>query len=160
MKDGYQKLIPTLVKGNVKFIIIGGVAAVVHGSARATFDLDVVYSRNSDNIIHLVQTLKPYSPYLRDAPGGLPFVFDRATVQMGLNFTLTTQLGNLDLLGEVIGGGTYEALRPYSEEIEVFGVRCFCLGLERLILIKRAAGRPKDFEAIAELEAILEEKRK
>jgi hypothetical protein len=82
MKDGYQKLIPTLVKGNVKFIIIGGVAAVVHGSARATFDLDVVYSRNSDNIIHLVQTLKPYSPYLRDAPGGLPFVFDRETVQM------------------------------------------------------------------------------
>ena len=160
MKDGYQKLIPTLVKGKVKFIIIGGVAAVVHGSARATFDLDVVYSRNSDNITHLVQTLKPYSPYLRDAPGGLPFLFDRETVKKGLNFTLTTQLGNLDLLGEVVGGGTYEDLRPYSEEIEVFGVRCFCLGLERLIRIKRAAGRPKDFEVIAELEAILEEKKK
>ena len=62
MKYAYQKLIPTLVKGNVKFIIIGGVAAVVHGSARATFDLDVVYSRKSENIRHLVQTLKPYAP--------------------------------------------------------------------------------------------------
>jgi predicted nucleotidyltransferase len=160
MINDYQKLIPILVKGNVKFIIIGGVAAVVHGSARSTFDLDVVYSRNPDNIRRLVQTLRPYSPYLRDAPDGLPFVFDQETVQKGLNFTLTTQLGNLDLLGEVIGGGTCEDLRPYSAEIEVFGVRCFCLGLERLILTKRAAGRPKDFEVIAELEAILEEKKK
>ena len=160
MKDSYQKLIPILVKGNVKFIIIGGVAAIVHGAARATFDLDVVYSRHPDNIIHLVQTLNPYSPYLRDAPGGLPFVFDRVTVQNGLNFTLTTQLGNLDLLGEVVGGGTYEDLRPYSEEIEVFDAKCFCLGLERLIKVKRAAGRPKDFEVIAELEVILEEKKK
>jgi predicted nucleotidyltransferase len=160
MKYDYQKLIPTLVKGHVKFIIIGGVAAVVHGSARATFDLDVVYSRNPDNIRRLVQTLKPYSPYLRDAPGGLPFVFDQETVQKGLNFTLTTQLGNLDLLGEVVAGGTYEDLQPYSAEIEVFDIKCFCLGLERLILIKRAAGRPKDFEVIAELEAILEEKKK
>lgn len=160
MKASYQKLIPVLVKGNVKFIIIGGVAAVVHGAARATFDLDVVYSRNPDNIIHLVQTLIPYSPYLRDAPDGLPFIFDRVTVQNGLNFTLTTQLGNLDLLGEVVGGGTYEDLLPYSEEIEVFNAKCFCLGLERLITIKRAAGRPKDFEVIAELETILEEKDK
>jgi len=160
MKASYQKLIPILVKGNVKFIIIGGVAAVVHGAARATFDLDVVYSRDPDNIIHLVETLAPYSPYLRDAPDGLPFIFDQKTVQSGLNFTLTTQLGNLDLLGEVVGGGTYHDLRPYSEEIEVFGVKCYCLGLEPLISIKRAAGRPKDFEVIAELETILEEKNK
>jgi len=160
VKVSYQKLIPILVKGKAKFIIIGGVAAVVHGAARATFDLDVVYSRDPDNIIHLVETLAPYSPYLRDAPDGLPFIFDQKTVQSGLNFTLTTQLGNLDLLGEVVGGGTYEDLLPYSQKIEVFGVRCFCLGIERLIRVKRAAGRPKDFEVVAELETILEEKNK
>lgn len=160
MKSSYQELIPILAKGHVKFIIIGGVAAIVHGAARATFDLDVVYSRTSDNIVNLVQTLKPYSPYLRDAPGGLPFVFDQVTVQNGLNFTLTTQLGNLDLLGEVVGGGTYEDLLPYSMEIEVFDAKCYCLGIERLIRVKRAAGRPKDFEVVAELETILEEKDK
>ena len=160
MNNAYQKLIPIMVKGQVKFIIIGGVAAVVHGSARATFDLDVVYSRNSGNIKRLVQTLGPYSPYLRGAPDGLPFVFDQETVKKGLNFTLTTRLGNLDLLGEVIGGGTYEDLLPYSDEIEVFGTRCLCIGLKRLILVKRAAGRPKDFEVIAELETILEEQLK
>lgn len=77
MKNNYQKLIPLLVKGGVEFIIIGGVAAVVHGSARATFDLDVVYSRKPENIRRLVKTLEPYSPYLRDAPDGLPFELDR-----------------------------------------------------------------------------------
>lgn len=160
MINDYKKLIPVLVTHQVKFVIIGGVAAVVHGSARLTFDLDVVYARDEENIMCLVQALKPYSPYLRGVPPGLPFLFDQETVQRGLNFTLTTDLGNLDLLGEVVGGGTYEDLLPHSEEIEVFGVKCLCLGLERLIHIKRAAGRPKDFEAIAELEAILEERQK
>lgn len=160
MINDYQKLIPILAKGQVEFIIIGGVAAVVHGSARATFDLDVVYRRSLSNIERLVKTLRPYSPYLRDAPEGLPFMFDRETVQKGLNFTLTTHLGNLDLLGEIIGGGTYEDLTPYSAEIKVFGTRCLCLGIKRLIHVKRAAGRPKDFEVIAELETILEEQLK
>lgn len=160
MINDYKKLIPVLVTHQVKFVIIGGVAAVVHGSARLTFDLDVVYARDEENIMCLVQALKPYSPYLRGVPPGLPFLFDQETVQRGLNFTLTTDLGNLDLLGDVVGGGTYEDLLPHSEEIEVFGVKCLCLGLERLIHIKRAAGRPKDFEAIAELEAILEERQK
>ncbi len=160
MTNDYKKLIPLLVRHQVNFVIIGGVAAVVHGSARLTFDLDVVYARDEENILRLVQALKPHSPYLRGAPPGLPFVFDAETVQRGLNFTLTTDLGNLDLLGEVVGGGTYEDLLPHSEEIEMFGVTCLCLGLERLIHIKRAAGRPKDFEAIAELEAILEERQR
>ena len=77
---------------------------------------------------------------------------------MGLNFTLQTSLGDLDLLGEVTGGGRYENLIDHAIEVEVFGVRCHCLELEALIRVKRAAGRPKDPEAIAELEAILEEK--
>ena len=160
MASDFKKIIPALVHGNIEFIVIGGVAATVHGSARTTFDLDVVYSRAPQNIECLVQALKPFSPYLRDAPEGLPFIFDEKTVQKGLNFTLTTEIGYLDLFGEIVGGGTYEDLLPYSREIEVFGVKCLCLGLERLIQVKRAAGRPKDFEVIAELEAILEEREK
>ena len=160
MTNDYRKIIPTLVQAKIKFIVIGGVAAIVHGSARTTFDLDVVYSRDPQNIRRLVQALKPYSPYLRDVPEGLPFIFDEKTVQKGLNFTLNTELGYLDLLGEIVGGGAYEDLLPHSQEIEVFGVKCLCLGLERLIHVKRAAGRPKDFEVIAELEAILEEQMK
>jgi predicted nucleotidyltransferase len=76
-----------------------------------------------------------------------------------LNFTLTTDLGDLDLLGEITGGGGHDDLLPDTIEIEVFGVRCRCLGLSRLIAVKRAAGRPQDLEAVAELEAIEEERR-
>ena len=160
MTNDYRKIIPTLVQAKIKFIVVGGVAAIVHGSARTTFDLDLVYSRDLKNIRRLVQVLKPFSPYLRDAPEGLPFIFDEKTVQKGLNFTLKTELCYLDLLGEIVGGGAYEDFLPHSQEIEVFGVKCLCLGLERLIHVKRAAGRPKDFEVIAELEAILEEQKK
>lgn len=76
---------------------------------------------------------------------------------MGLNFTLSTSLGALDLLGEIAGGGTYEQLLSHCKPLTVCGVECLCLGLAKLIEVKRAAGRPKDFEAIAELEAIREE---
>jgi predicted nucleotidyltransferase len=76
-----------------------------------------------------------------------------------LNFTLITTLGALDLLGEIVGGGGYERLKPESIRIQVAGVECRCLSLEQLIEVKRAAGRPKDLEVIAELEQILEERR-
>lgn len=74
-----------------------------------------------------------------------------------MNFTLTTATGELDLLGEIAGGGRYEQLLPYSDEVQAFGVTFLCIGLDRLIHIKRAAGRPKDLEAIAELQVIIEE---
>ena len=77
-----------------------------------------------------------------------------------INFTLTTSLGDLDLLGEVAGGGDYGQLLPFSQDVQSQGVTCRCVTLERLIQLKRAAGRPKDLEVIAELQALLEERRK
>ena len=156
----YARLLRLLAEHGVAFIIIGGAAAVIHGSSRLTQDLDVAYERSPQNIRRLVQALSDLSPYLRGAPPGLPFHWSEGTIRMGLNFTLQTSLGDLDLLGEVTGGGRYENLIDHAIEVEVFGVRCHCLGLEALIRVKRAAGRPKDLEAIAELEAILEEKGK
>ncbi len=156
----FSALIPSLVNGSVEFIIVGGAAATAHGSARLTEDLDIVYRRTKDNVTRLVQTLAPHNPYLRGAPPGLPFVWDESTLWRGLNFTLTTSLGAIDLLGEIAGGGSYENLLPDTERIQLFGAECLCLNLERLIQTKRAAGRPKDFEAIAELESILEERRR
>lgn len=155
-----ERLLRTLSESGVEFIIVGGMAATVHGSARLTHDLDVVYSRSSSNLTRLVAALASHSPYLRGVPPGLPFRWDEATIRRGLNFTLTTDLGDLDLLGEIVGGGTYEDLLPDSAIIQVFGIECRCLGLARLIHVKRAAGRPKDLEAIAELEALLEERRR
>lgn len=156
----FKALLRALRGAEVDFILVGGVAATVHGSARLTLDLDVVYGRSPANLERLALALTPYHPYLRGAPRGLPFRWDARTLARGLNFTLTTDLGDIDLLGEIAGGGSYEALCPHCVSIQVFGVECHCLDLERLIHVKRAAGRPKDLEAIAELEAIVEERRK
>ena len=147
-------LLRALATEGVRFILVGGAAAVAHGSARLTQDVDVVYARDPANLRMLVAALSPAKPYLRGAPPGLPFTWDERTVQDGLNFTLQTSLGAIDLLGEIVGGGGYEQLLPHSLEIAVFGIRCCLLDLETLIQVKRAAGRPKDLDAIAELELI------
>jgi len=137
--------------------VIGGFAATIHGAARLTVDLDVAYSREPENINRLAKSLVDLDPYLRGAPLGLPFQFDVATISRGMNFTLTTSAGDLDLLGIVTGGGPYEALISESDLVEIFGYRVRCLSLGKLIEVKRAAGRPKDFDAIAELESLAEE---
>jgi predicted nucleotidyltransferase len=160
MATNFAELIRVLDEARVEFIIIGGVAARSHGSTRFTEDLDIVYHRTRDNIENVVMALAPYQPYLRGAPPGLPFAWDAQTIQRGLNFTLKTSLGSLDILGEVTGGGTYDQMISHSITQEFFGVDCKCLDLDTLIKVKRAAGRPKDFEAIAELEAIVEERKK
>jgi predicted nucleotidyltransferase len=151
----FAALLNLLSGAGVEFVVIGGLAAAVHGSPRLTRDVDVVYARSPANVARLARALAGHSPYLRGAPPGLPFQWDERTIRMGLNFTLTTDLGSLDLLGEVVGGGTYEQLLPQSIETELFSVRCRCVDQPMLIRLKRAAGRPKDLEAIAELEELL-----
>lgn len=155
----FQALLRLLTENEVEFIIVGGAAATAHGSARLTFDLDIVYRRSTENILRLVETLKPINPYLRGAPPGLPFDWSVPTIQKGLNFTLITTLGSLDLLGEIVGGGGFEQLRSETIEVEIAGVNCLCLNLERLIAVKRAAGRIKDLEVVAELQQIRDETR-
>jgi len=80
------------------------------------------------------------------------------TLRRGLNFTLTTALGDIDLLGEITGGGAYEDLVPHTVMVTMFGREHRCIDLESLIRTKRAAGRPRDLEAIAELEALRDER--
>ncbi len=153
----FEALLRVLIQGKVEFILIGGFAATVHGSARFTQDLDVVYRRSPENIERLARAVGAINPYLRGAPLGLPFRFDAKTIARGLNFTLVTDLGDFDLMGE-IPGGDYQTLRPFVEITRVLDLDCPVLSLGKLIQVKRAAGRPKDFEALAELEALFEEK--
>lgn len=155
----FASLLRVLVDGGVEFIIVGGAAATAHGAARLTQDLDIVYARSPENLDRLAVSLKPRYAYLRGMPPGLPFVLDHKILANGLNFTLVTTLGDLDLLGEITGGGGYDEILPYTIPLTLFGRTCLCINLERLIFVKRATGRPKDFEAISELEAILDEER-
>ncbi len=160
MPNRFKSLLETLAHADVQFILIGGVAANLHGSARATFDIDIVYARSKKNFAAITSALSPLAPYLRGAPPGLPFRLDEKTLANGLNFTLITTLGDLDLLGEVAGGGTYENLLTDSTWTEIDGLRIRCATLDQLIFLKNAAGRPKDFESVAELLAIKEEQEK
>ncbi len=81
---------------------------------------------------------------------------DRTLIRERLKLDL--EPGALDLLGEITGGGNFEDLIAHTIEVQLFGYPCRCLDLPTLIRVKRAAGRPKDLESIAELEAMLEER--
>lgn len=154
----FSYFIPRFSELQIEFILVGGGAAIAHGSATTTYDVDFLYARNLPNLKKIVQALAPVSPYLRGVPVGLPFVWDEQTLRSGLNFTLTTTQGDIDLLGEVTGGGTFEQVQPSCEQMELFGHPVITVTLQTLIRLKRAAGRPKDLIAIAELTRILQER--
>jgi hypothetical protein len=137
-------------------VIIGGVAAAIYGSSLLTSDLDVCYSRDAANLLRLAKGLQSVHARLRNVPEGLPFILDAETLKRGLNFTFTSDIGDLDLLGEVRGIGHYEAVVTDSVTVELFGYRFAVMDIGKLIVAKRAAGRPKDLVALPELEAIQE----
>lgn len=140
----------------VECVIVGGVAATLLGSDIPTTDLDVCYARNPSNLERLARALQSVNARLRGAPEGLPFILDAETLRHGLNFTFTTDIGTLDLLGEVRGVGFYEDVLAGSLIYELFGFEFPVIDIGKLIIAKRSAGRPKDLIAIPELEAIQE----
>jgi len=145
----------TIVRGlldrGVEFVVVGGLAMVVRGSSYLTKDLDICYKRSPENLAALVAVLAPLHPYLRGAPPGLPFRVDVVTLQGGLNFTLITNCGDLDLLGEVSGVGNYSQALAQSSEESMFGMKVRVLSIDGLIAAKKAAGRNKDQSHLLEL---------
>jgi hypothetical protein len=152
----YEALLHALSDHDVDFVIVGAVALVLHGSGRVTRDLDICYSREAANLVRLAAALKPYVPGLRGTPDGLPFTLDAATLAAGLNFTLRTKAGDLDLLGDITGLGTFNTVQRLSVTMNVYDRAVRVLSLEGLERAKRAAGRLKD---LADLEEILEIRR-
>jgi len=151
-----REILLLLADAELDFVIVGGVAASIHGSSYATFDLDLCYSREQTNLERLAAALQAVRPRLRGAPEGLPFVWDAKTLRNGMNFTLATNLGDLDLLGEISGVGAYPEVRAASVQVALFGRSFAVLSLEALIRSKQAAARPKDQLSLPELKALLE----
>ena len=152
----FEKVLVLLADSQVRFVIVGGLAVTIHGSAYVTFDFDLCYARDAENFSRLTHALQPLRPRLRGSPEDLPFRLDEETLKRGLNFTLTTDLGDIDLLGEVAGIGAYAAASDVSMPVELFGRTFAVLTLDALIASKRAAGRPKDLQVLPELEALRE----
>ena len=149
-----EQLIGTLVTHHAKFILIGGLAMRAHGSAHITEDADFCYERSLANCQALADAMAPFHPYMRGAPEGLPFTFDAATILAGLNFTLVSDLGDVDFLGELRGIGFYDQVLKLSIEKSIFGQKIQVLSVDGLIMAKKLAGRAKDQGHLIELEEI------
>ena len=128
-----KELLNRLASHHVEFVLIGGQAMRVHGSAHITQDVDVCYERSTKNLSALALALAPLHPALRGAPAGLPFRLDLLTLKAGLNFTLVTDAGDTDLLGEVSGLGGFDGVFAQSEERVLYGLSIRVLSLEGLI---------------------------
>ena len=151
MIPDYEALIGALTGAKADFVIVGAVALVLHGSPRVTRDLDICYGRDAANLKALARALAPFHPTLRGAPPDLPFALDARTLQAGLNFTLSSSAGDIDLLGEISGLGGFAVVRRLSVPMTVYGREVPVLGLEGLERAKRAAGRLKDLADLAEI---------
>ncbi len=151
-------MVAGLTRAKVPFVVIGGVAATTHGSARVTDDLDVCYDTGRGSLGRLADLLRVWRAYPRGIEPGLPFVMDVQTLRAAPLLTLETSEGRLDLTDLVLGVGDYSACRTASESVDVSvdgrRVRFRALTLAALIRAKRATGRRKDLDHLVELEAI------
>src|SRR5690348_13352989 len=119
----FESAVQALCDADVEFVVIGGLSATFHGSARVTYDLDICYSRTSGNLRRLVKALAPSHPRPRDFPDELPFIWDEPTLRNASLLTLRTDLGEIDLLAEVAGLGAYDDVKARSIVVEAFGRR-------------------------------------
>lgn len=146
-------------QAEIDFVVIGGVAGGIHGSSFGTYDVDLAYSREPENLEKVAELLRSLDAKLRGAPAGLPFLLDAATLKAGAKFTFTTSLGAIDLLGDPAGAPPYERLRAAATVIDVRGHDVRVASLDHLIAMKEAAGRPKDRQQATEYRTISDELR-
>jgi predicted nucleotidyltransferase len=141
---------------NIRFVVIGGVAAVANGSPRLTNDVDICFDRAPDNVEALARLLASWDAYPREVEPGLPFLMDARTLRNGSVFTLRTREGFLDIFDSVDGVGDYGACLAASEWIEWPPIRVRMLNIDALISSKQVTGRKKDAEHVLELRMIRE----
>ncbi len=151
----FRQIIAALAAAGLRFLIVGGVAMRLQGSAHITDDIDFAVARDPANLEALVRALSPYHPVLRGAPPGLPFFWDVRTLKNIMNITLQTDLGSVDLLGEPAGIGSFEQLWEDATTLELDGLPVRVASIPSLIAMKRAAGRRKDLLHLMELEQML-----
>jgi predicted nucleotidyltransferase len=149
-----RELLRRLVGAEVDFVVVGGVAAIVHGSAALTQDLDIAYAPDAESLDRLGAVLVDLAARLRGVTDDVPFVPDGRTFRRTRVLTLETKLGLIDLLAQPDGAPVYETLRNRADYEDIAGIRVRVASLDDLIAMKKAAGRPKDLVAVEELEAI------
>jgi hypothetical protein len=147
-----------LNQGGVRFVVIGGYAAALWGSPSVTVDTDICYARDERNFHALAAALRSLGARLRGVAEEVPFVLDAGTLAMGDQFTFDTDAGALDCLGLPAGSDGFEALdRNAAVKRLGEGLDVKVAALEDIMLMKRAAGRPKDLVELEILAKLREE---
>jgi len=147
-----------LLERGVEFIVVGGAAAVAHGSPSSTRDYDLVHSRSEANIERVLSVVDELRAYFRTDLSGRRIVPRSAHFAGHGQIMLSTSLGPVDFLCELHEGRGYEELLSHTVAFDVDGHELQVLDLPTLIEIKTAAGRPKDKLVVAELLALLDRK--
>jgi hypothetical protein len=149
-----SRVLELFERHHVEYLVIGGQAAILHGSPQFTHDTDLCYRRTPENLQRLAGALKEIHPTLRGAPPDLPFVLDAQSLALGSNFTFNTDFGPLDLLGWVEPHGSYDDLVVRAEVYQMATGPVKVIGLDDLIAVKKHIRRPKDQVGLFQLEAI------
>ena len=151
-----NRLLQTLSAADVDFVIVGGFAAMLHGSSMLTRDLDVCMVLTDASVAKLRDAFRGLHPVHRQTTQRLSFL-DTPDPGVPLkNVYLQTDLGPLDVLGTIAGLGDYAEVRRNAVPFELFGHRVFVISIDDLIHAKEALGRPKDLIVAQELRAIRE----
>jgi len=140
----------------VAFVVVGGYAAVAHGGTLVTQDLDVCCDLSADNLLRIQEALKDVQPVHRMTPKRLPLRLTKDNCQGLKNIYLDTDIGQLDCLGEILGIGDFQAVQKRSMVVDADGYQLRLLELDALIQAKKALNRPRDQEALLQLEALRE----
>ncbi len=155
--DDLTDIIERLSLAGVDFVLVGGLAAVTHGSSMTTQDIDICCDFSAENLLRLQTALEGLNPFHRMTTNRIPLELTKANCGSLKNLYLDTDWGQLDCLNEVLGLGSFEQVKQLSESIELDGKDCSILRIDALITAKKAMGRPKDIETIKQLEAIQRE---
>lgn len=151
-------LLLELVDADIRFVVVGGVAAVLQGVPTTTFDLDVVHDTRADNVARIVELLEKIDARVRGRPDGQRLVPGVDALSGPGHQLLQTQFGALDLLGAIEGGRTYEELKTACVTLTVKGRELNVVGLEKLLELKQGSTHPKDRNTVMLLEQVLKHK--
>lgn len=147
-------LLQRLADSGIDFVVIGGFAGVLHGSALVTRDLDICAVLSSENVERLREALKDLNPSHRMTPQPLSFLKVPKPGESVRNLYLKTDWGIIDIISSVTGLGDFERVKRHAESFQIAGRTCRLISIEDLIQAKDALGREKDLLAARELRAI------